>query len=482
MTRSKPRKLSAAAGAIVLAAATTAGLRGSSDSNSDPDTPPPKGAKCGAERVLTQIQTSTPLALTAGPTEDAACGGDPAHRSQRAVRTRDATTDTDALLEERLTTVERRLQELTSATHQHTQTPPTDGAPQTTAGDRFDQLLALVSAQQSHIASLTALVLASRAGAGADAGGHAPMQQAHAAASAPMRGSYAAAAAPTQPHAVVPASAVPGRVAAAAKPVSAGAPVVAAAAAAGQRAAATPAPRSGPPAQGTQRGLAALAAAKTVRRTFLVSLAPAAVECLLGQRSTWACGSVCEDEGASVAWRCASSLMVALAHLAPSYASGVLGYQGELTEEPSCGEWVPWAPLESVCFLNAKPGATAWAVPVPRGGESLRMMFTVSTDRVADFVVRYRHLLGAKRAAWRMEKDTYTWTPRPPSATAARRGRPTPQPPASVTIFEVLTDREEQQRKALWPAFRAAMAAGRKAQFSRARLFVDGVQVHAHAC
>ncbi|KAG1661077.1 hypothetical protein FOA52_004539 [Chlamydomonas sp. UWO 241] len=44
----------------------------------------------------------------------------------------------------------------------------------------------------------------------------------------------------------------------------------------------------------------------------------------------------------------------------------------------------------------------------------------------------------------------------------------------STAVFEVLSDREEAQHQALWPAFLAAKVAGKRAQFHRARLVVDG--------
>ncbi|KAG1674411.1 hypothetical protein FOA52_012938 [Chlamydomonas sp. UWO 241] len=49
-------------------------------------------------------------------------------------------------------------------------------------------------------------------------------------------------------------------------------------------------------------------------------------------------------------------------------------------------------------------------------------------------------------------------------------------------IFDVLSDREEAQHQALWPAFLAAKVAGKRAQFHRARLVVDGERVPAPAC
>jgi len=48
-----------------------------------------------------------------------------------------------------------------------------------------------------------------------------------------------------------------------------------------------------------------------------------------------------------------------------------------------------------------------------------------------------------------------------------------------TTIFEALTPEEERQHAALWPAFVAARTAGKRAQFKRAALIVDGVRVRA---
>ncbi|KAG1656828.1 hypothetical protein FOA52_008462 [Chlamydomonas sp. UWO 241] len=81
----------------------------------------------------------------------------------------------------------------------------------------------------------------------------------------------------------------------------------------------------------------------------------------------------------------------------------------------------------------------------PRGGGVLRVLFTVASDAVADTVVRWRHEL--RRCV------------------------------DSTAVFDVLSDREEAQHQALWPAFLAAKVAGKRAQFHRARLVVDGERV-----
>ncbi|KAG1660820.1 hypothetical protein FOA52_010245 [Chlamydomonas sp. UWO 241] len=103
----------------------------------------------------------------------------------------------------------------------------------------------------------------------------------------------------------------------------------------------------------------------------------------------------------------------------------------------------------SASFLNAKPAAGGIGVE-PRRGGVLRVLFTVSSDAVADTVVRWRFLLR--------------------------------QLDPSAAVFDVLSDREEARRQALWPAFVAAKAAGKRAQFHRARLVVDGERVAAPAC
>ncbi|KAG1660298.1 hypothetical protein FOA52_003319 [Chlamydomonas sp. UWO 241] len=94
----------------------------------------------------------------------------------------------------------------------------------------------------------------------------------------------------------------------------------------------------------------------------------------------------------------------------------------------------------SASFLNAKPAVGGIGVE-PRRGGVLRVLFTVASDAVADTVVRSRRNL----------RDV----------------------DPSAAVFDVLSDREEAQHRALWPAFLAAKAAGKRAQFHRARLVVD---------
>ncbi|KAG1677833.1 hypothetical protein FOA52_008597 [Chlamydomonas sp. UWO 241] len=117
-------------------------------------------------------------------------------------------------------------------------------------------------------------------------------------------------------------------------------------------------------------------------------------------------------------------------------------YGGTGRREPADGGVV------SASLLNAKPAVGGIGVE-PRGGGVLRALFTVASDAVADTVVRWRHEL--RRCV------------------------------DSTAVFDVLSDREEAQHQALWPAFLAAKVAGKRAQFHRARLVVDGERAVADA-
>ncbi|KAG1674400.1 hypothetical protein FOA52_012927 [Chlamydomonas sp. UWO 241] len=103
----------------------------------------------------------------------------------------------------------------------------------------------------------------------------------------------------------------------------------------------------------------------------------------------------------------------------------------------------------SASFLNAKPAVGGIGVE-PRAGGVLRVLFAVASDAVADVVVRNRCCLSGVDP--------------------------------SAAVFDVLSDREEAQHQALWPAFVAAKAAGKRAQFHRACLVVDGERVAAPVC
>ncbi|KAG1670960.1 hypothetical protein FOA52_011395 [Chlamydomonas sp. UWO 241] len=116
-------------------------------------------------------------------------------------------------------------------------------------------------------------------------------------------------------------------------------------------------------------------------------------------------------------------------------------YGGTGRREPADGGVV------SASLLNAKPAVGGIGVE-PRGGGVLRVLFTVASDAVADTVVRWRHEL--RRCV------------------------------DSTAVFDVLSAREEAQHQALWPAFLAAKVAGKRAQFHRARLVVDGERTGVH--
>ena len=50
---------------------------------------------------------------------------------------------------------------------------------------------------------------------------------------------------------------------------------------------------------------------------------------------------------------------------------------------------------------------------------------------------------------------------------------------SGITLFDVLSAEERKLHRKLWPSYLAALAAGKKAQFSRACLKVDGVRIEA---
>ncbi|KAG1661346.1 hypothetical protein FOA52_005908 [Chlamydomonas sp. UWO 241] len=104
----------------------------------------------------------------------------------------------------------------------------------------------------------------------------------------------------------------------------------------------------------------------------------------------------------------------------------------------------------SASLLNDKPTFGGTGVE-PKRGAVLRVLFTVTSDAVADNVARDRCSLRSF---------------------------------GSTTIFVVLTDTEEAQLRALRPAFVAVKAAGKQTQFHRARLMImiDGERVPPPAC
>ncbi|KAG1672555.1 hypothetical protein FOA52_010655 [Chlamydomonas sp. UWO 241] len=248
----------------------------------------------------------------------------------------------------------------------------------------------------------------------------APMQMPHAAHSAPRAAPAAKAAQPARP-------------AAAAAPVAsaAGAPAAERPAAAG---AARAASARGPSRRG---GLPARVGETSLCRSHVLSIPVAVATRLIA-------GHGSEGQVAAAAVRVAAaavdgvSLPVCLAMNLVRFVHDVSG-----RDRPAGGGVV------SASFLNAKPAVGGIGVE-PRRGGVLRVLFTVASDAVADTVVRSRRNL----------RDV----------------------DPSAAVFDVLSDREEAQHRALWPAFLAAKAAGKRAQFHRARLVVDGERVPAPAC
>ncbi|KAG1666959.1 hypothetical protein FOA52_004242 [Chlamydomonas sp. UWO 241] len=346
------------------------------------------------------------------------------------------------------------------------QAPPEHKAPQgaiADAGHSSDALavvLAVVQAQTQQIASLVDLVhlLVSRVPG-------APMQMPHA---VPHAVPHAAHSAPRAAPAAKAAQ--PARPAAAAAPVAsaAGAPAAERPAAAGAARAASaraPSRRGGLPARVGEMSLCS---------SHVLSIPVAAATRLIASRGSE--GQMARDGIVRGALRDASYLgstrhvrrlfsdcygseetavAAAAVRVAAAAADGVslpvclamnlVRFVHDVSgrDRPAGGGVV------SASFLNAKPAVGGIGVE-PRRGGVLRVLFTVASDAVADTVVRSRRNL----------RDV----------------------DPSAAVFDVLSDREEAQHRALWPAFLAAKAAGKRAQFHRARLVVDGERVPAPAC
>ncbi|KAG1655808.1 hypothetical protein FOA52_003681 [Chlamydomonas sp. UWO 241] len=233
------------------------------------------------------------------------------------------------------------------------------------------------------------------------------------------------------------------------------APVASAAGApAGARPAAAGAARAAPASSRAMRGLPAVAATAQRRHSFVATFsmedATAFAACHDYDNRRVIQYLSCIDDDATVEVAAVAARQVAAAAatgvslpvcLAESIVSHV---QRGWRVDPAGGSVV------SASLLNAKPASGGIGV-VPRRGDVLR--FTVTSDAVADTIVRYRCSL---RCCANISTKT--------------------------NIFVVLTDTEEAQRRALWPAFVAAKAAGKRAQLHRARLMIDGERVPPPAC
>ncbi|KAG1668488.1 hypothetical protein FOA52_005261 [Chlamydomonas sp. UWO 241] len=255
----------------------------------------------------------------------------------------------------------------------------------------------------------------------------APMQMPHAEPARARAGHAAHSAAPRAAPAAEAAQ--PARPAAAAAPVASagGGPATERPASGATRAASA----RGPSRRG---GLPARVGDSSLRRSFVLSIPVArGANWLLaggGRRMDEEEATAAAAERIAAAAEDGTSLPVRLATDVVRFLYGGTGRR-----EPADGGVV------SASLLNAKPAVGGIGVE-PRGGGVLRVLFTVASDAVADTVVRWRHEL--RRCV------------------------------DSTAVFDVLSDREEAQHQALWPAFLAAKVAGKRAQFHRARLVVDG--------
>ncbi|KAG1673852.1 hypothetical protein FOA52_012877 [Chlamydomonas sp. UWO 241] len=256
----------------------------------------------------------------------------------------------------------------------------------------------------------------------------------------------------------MPLARAPAKAAQPARPAAAAAaPVVSAAGApAGARPVAAGAARAAPARSRAMRGLPAVAAAAQRRHSFVATFsmedATAFAACHDHEdRHVIQYLSCIDDEEtvevAAVAARQVAAAAATGVSLPVCLAESIVSHvQRGWLVGPAGGSVV------SASLLNAKPASGGIGV-VPRRGDVLRVLFTVTSDAVANTVVRYRCNL-------RCCENIST----------------------KANIFDVLTDTQEAQRRALWPAFVAAKAARKQAQFHRARLMIDGERVPPPAC
>ena len=458
MTRSsKQRKLNAALALVVRAADTDR----SSEKSSESDEPRAKHGTVGPPQ-------NQPLALVAPEGVAAEVGATIVPRP-----TPQSVTDAIAAalhpLFERMDHIERRCREESDGASAQTQNAP-GGATQTAMVAALQTNAALVqtnAALTQQVAALSAQLSLVQSRVGGACPRCAPVHacacmQTAASGPAPRRASYAATA--RAPRAQ-PATAAPS--VETALPPAAGTPVVPTTAAAGQPTAAGPAAKAARM-RARHRGRSVSSTRQNHCFKLLIPTS-AAVQLLRADNAPRRCAG--NPLGlVPPRWHAKYPDHVFPAHLqahrlavAAIRSLGCMHfYSGNMDFYWGSGDEHEWLGYEycprevgpddvvTASFLNAVTADSSLGVK-PRGGTVLVVEFTVATDHIADFIVRERCQL-----------KTASWTGG-----------------AAVSIFEVLTDHEEKQRVALWPTFLAAKAEGKKAQFSRARLRINGVQVAA---
>ncbi|KAG1659094.1 hypothetical protein FOA52_013740 [Chlamydomonas sp. UWO 241] len=420
MTRSR-RKHSKAAGALVARAATaTESPVGSGSSDSDSR---PRHRACVDEAQTTLLALpGASGASTDAETSSQHLHGTASNHISASADTTDAFRALSAVVDDLKRQVGRLEKELVRARAQPQIAPPMVGAPQ--IADDVAALRAMVVSQKQQIEALTVMLQTSVTSVS---------HMVSRVPGTPMQ---------TQmPHAHAPAKAAqPARPADAAT-----APVASAAGApAGARPAAAGAARAAPASSRAMRSLPAVAAAAQRRHSFVATFsmedATAFAAChdhadrhvieYLSCIDDEETDEVAAEAARRVAAAAATGVSLPLSHVQRGWRVG-----------PAGGSVV------SASLLNAKPASGGIGV-VPRRGDVLRVLFTVTSDAVADTVVRCCCSL---RCCVNISTKT--------------------------NIFDVLTDTEEAQRRALWLAFVAAKAAGKRAQFHRARLMIDGERV-----
>ncbi|KAG1655451.1 hypothetical protein FOA52_003931 [Chlamydomonas sp. UWO 241] len=412
MTRSR-RKHSKAAGALVARAATAT------------ESPTTLLALPGAPGAATDAEASAQH-----------LHGTASNHISASADTADAFRALSAVVDDLRRQVGRLEKELVSARAQPQIAPLMVGAPQ--IADVVAALRAMVESQKQQIEALTGILQTSETSVShlVSRVPGAPMQTQMPHARAPAKAAQPARPAASAAALVASAAGVP----AGTRPAAAGAARAASRSSRAMRAA--------PAGSRAPRRLQAVAAAAQQRHSFVAALSmeDATAFAVCNQKSEkvhdWrrpldgervAAVAVAATIAVAIAADVGASLPVFRAECVVQWLHNCAG--NGRCERPAGGRVV------SASLLNAKPAVGGIGV-VPHRGSVLRLLFTVTSDVAADTVVRYRRRL---RSGGRMSN-----------------------------IFDVLSDREEARHQAPWPAFVAAKAAGKRAQFHRARLVVDG--------
>lgn len=162
----------------------------------------------------------------------------------------------------------------------------------------------------------------------------------------------------------------------------------------------------------------------------------------------------------------------------PSYASVAAAAPAATATGTATKSRVPRAPRSSPPCQERK----AFMVQTPKGvlpsaGPLSQAVSVLLRDRIPELAQHHVYITDAVRVGNQSASSrVYITVDRLEHAEALVRFRCRLKN-SGITVFDVLSPAERKLHQQLWPLFLAARARGQKAQFQRARLMVDGVQV-----